>query len=215
MRVEPTEPVPKSFSPRALTELFLFLERANYLIFYDAWHHVIHHLLGRSHALGEGRVARFMREAWRFYEARAHAVSPDVERRLVLDLVTNEQNFIERRVVHAPRFETPRAIIAFIESVGREAPLVLPLTGVRIAVGGFAALSRRIETGRRIFDEVLADPTRRSEISAWALEHPHTGARSVYGGPDGPSLRDVWSVASVRALWDGIHAPAEPDAEWP
>src|SRR5207245_1834930 len=114
------------FSRRALTELFLFLERANYLIFHDAWHHVLHHLLGRSAAVAEGRVARFMREAWRHYEAQPGPPTPERERRLVLELVRNEQSYIERRVVHAPRFEAPRAIIAFIEAIGREAPIVLP-----------------------------------------------------------------------------------------
>src|SRR5262245_66157406 len=31
-----------------LEKLFLLLERANYLIFWDAWWHVVHHLLDRT-----------------------------------------------------------------------------------------------------------------------------------------------------------------------
>jgi hypothetical protein len=31
----------------AMRKLFLLLERANWLIFHDAWHHLLHHLTGR------------------------------------------------------------------------------------------------------------------------------------------------------------------------
>jgi hypothetical protein len=50
-----------ALSPHAVRELFLFLERANYLIFFDAWHHVLHHLLGRSADVQPGRCSRFGR----------------------------------------------------------------------------------------------------------------------------------------------------------
>src|SRR5688572_9480024 len=66
--------------------LFLLLERANFLIFHDAWYHVLQHLRGREPAAG--RMPRFMREAWDRYES-----DPSRERELVFDLVTNEQNY--------------------------------------------------------------------------------------------------------------------------
>lgn len=210
------------FTPEALTELFLFLERANYLIFFDAWHHVLQHLLGRAEA-ADPRTPRFMREAWSRHEERARARhgDRDDERALVLDLVTNEQNLIENRVVHHPRFERARAMIGFLEAVGREAPIVLPPCGAKlpaIKVGGFARKERRIDAGRRIFDELLGDRARREEIFAWAMAHPHTGARSVYEparrGRDA-TLRERWPTAKVRALWAGVHASPEPDPAWP
>ncbi len=201
------------FAKEALEELFLFLERANYLIFLDAWWHVIHHLLGRSAALRVPRVPRFVTECWPRYEARVRADGPlpDVEKSLVFDLVTNEQNFIERRVVHHPLFSRARAIVGFIEGIDREAPLVLPCTDQRIKVAGFAQLRRRISTGWRIFDEVLADREKRREIYDWARAHPHTGSRSVCGGKPTMALRDAWPVSRVNAMWDGIHAPPEAD----
>lgn len=205
------------FSERALIELFLLLERANYLIFFDAWHHVIHHLLGRSGELAPGRSPRFVRDAWLRYERarRGRGVDLALERGLVEDLVTNEQNYIERRVVHHPRFDAPRAIITFIEAVGSEAPIVLPDVTTRICVGGFALLERRIATGMRIFDEAIADRARRDAAFEWARSKPHDGSRSVYGGKPGPRLRDAWPVTEVRALWTGIHAAPEPDPAWP
>src|SRR5688572_31168341 len=50
----------------ALENLFLLLERANHLIFYDAWYHVLQHLIGAE--IGE-RAPRFMRDAWARYAA--------------------------------------------------------------------------------------------------------------------------------------------------
>jgi hypothetical protein len=205
------------FTADATRELFCFLERANYLIFHDAWHHMLHHLLGRTSALGD-ETPRFMRDAWGRYEsALARGLDAALERSLVLDLVHNEQNLIESRVVHHARFDRARAMVVFFEGVGREAPIVLPKTDARITVGGFVELARRIDTGRRIFDTVLAPRSLRDEIFAWAMAHPHTGSRSAYTQKTRhqATLRDVWKDDAVRASWPGIHAPPEPDPRWP
>ena len=198
------------FKREALEELFSFLERANFLIFDDAWHHVLCHLMRAPK--GE-RTARFMRDAWHRYETEPSSAAS--ERRLLLDLVMNEQSYIERRVAHNARFARPLAMVGFFEAIGREARVALPLTDARIKVGGFARLERRVETGRRIFDEVLADASRREAIFAWALAHPHTGSRTVIDSRvQSLTLRDEWPVERVRDLWSEIHAPPEPDAEW-
>ncbi len=204
------------FTAEATRDLFCFLERANFLIFDDAWHHVLHHLLGRTRSLGE-ETPRFMREAWaRYEEAASDGVSAEIERTLVLDLVQNEQNLIERRVVHNPRLSRALAMITFFEGIGHEAPIVLPRTDARITVGGFASLERRIDTGRRIFDVVLAPREDRAEIFAWASAHEHTGSRRVYTRPRHPAtLREVWPEDAVKALWSDIHSPAEHDPRWP
>ncbi|WP_437687342.1 DUF2515 family protein [Sorangium sp. So ce176] len=207
-------------APAALRELFLFLERANHLIFFDAWYHVLHHLLGRSADLAPGRCSRFVREAWARHEGARRAGQPHhaLERALVRDLVTNEQNFIERRVVHHPRFPTARALVALAEALGQEAPVVLPCTQASIQVGGFAILGRRIRAGMRIF-EAMADRATRDAMYDWARRHPHDGSRlpcdAARGVAGRPRLRDAWPAHAVRALWDGIHAPPEPDPGWP
>ncbi|WP_437503068.1 DUF2515 family protein [Sorangium sp. So ce1099] len=208
-----------AIAPSALRELFLFLERANHLIFFDAWYHVLHHLLGRSAELRPGRCSRFVREAWARHEQarRAGQPHPALERALVRDLVTNEQNLIERRVVHHPRFPIARALVALAEALGQEAPVVLPCTQVSVQVGGFAILERRIAAGMSIFD-AMADRATRDAMYAWARLHPHDGSQSLFDGARGPArprLRDAWPAHAVRALWDGIHAPPEPDPGWP
>src|SRR6185369_1592922 len=103
--------------------------------------------------------------------------------------------------------------------VGREAPIALPLTRAEIKVGGFAKLERRIRTGERIFDEVLADRAAREAIFAWAMARPHTGARAITGDAraarDTVTLREVWPVPRVKALSPVVHAAPEPDPAWP
>jgi hypothetical protein len=194
----------------AARTLFLLLERANWLIFHDAWHHVLHHLRGRSAALASPRTPRFVIAAWRRHEAAAD------ERQLVLDLVHNEQHVIERRAVHHPHLAAGARLIDLVERSGREKPLHFPLADApAITIGGFAQVARRIEAGRRIFDEVIADRGRRDALYAWARAHPHTGSRQVYGGRPGPTVRQAWPADRARAMWPGVHAPMEPDPDYP
>lgn len=198
----------------AMKNLFLLLERANWLIFHDAWHHVLHHLLGRSGQLASPRTPVFIIDAWRRYEGAPQGAAS--ERDLVLDLVTNEQNLIERRAVHHPHLQPGARLLAIIEHGGREKPLHFPLEDApAITVSGFSDLARRIEAGRRIFDEVVVDRDHRAALLAWAEAHPHTGSREIYGGKPGPTVRAAWPVGEVRAMWDGVHAPMEPDPRYP
>jgi Protein of unknown function (DUF2515) len=195
----------------AMRTLFLLLERGNFLIFYDAWHHLGRAISGRLDELRSPRTPIFMIDAWRRYQAGASD-----ERALVLDLVHNEQHLIERRAVHHPHLAAGARLLALIEMSGREKPLHFPVADApAITVGGFASVDKRIAAGRRIFDEVVADRGRRDALFAWALAHPHTGSRAVHGGKPGPTLREAWPIATVRALWDGIHAPMEPDPAYP
>lgn len=207
---------------RAMETLFLLLERANWLIFHDAWHHVCAHLLGESRALRPPRTPLFVCDAWERYESRAAregTVTPALERALVLDLVHNEQHFIEHRAVHHAALTDGLTLLRVIERFGGDRGIVLPwpdrARAPRIRVGDFASIDRRIATGARIFDEALADRARRDAMYEWATQHPHTGARAAYGGRAGPTLRDVWPLARVRALWPDVHSPPEPDPDYP
>lgn len=205
-----------------LTRLFVMMERANFLIFHDAWHHVSTHLLGETARLAPPRTPRFMCEAWARYEATDPS-DPGRERALVMDLVHNEQHLIERRAVHHPDLAPGLRLLRLIEASGKERPLVFPPVAIRgtvweapaIAVGDFGDVTQRIATGARIFDAALADRDRRAAMYEWATQHPHTGSRAVYGGKTGPSLREVWPIDRVRALWSEVHAPPEHDPQYP
>jgi hypothetical protein len=197
----------------AMTKLFVLLERGNFLIFWDAWHHVCSVLAGELDQLAPPRTPAFMCDAY-----RRHAAAPD-ERRLVLDLVHNEQHLIEHRAVHHPDLRPGLLLLDMIEATGRERALVFPWPDAtpapEIRVGGFAQVDRRIAAGRRIFDEVVADRPRRDAIFAWAVAHPHTGSREVHGGPPGPDVRAAWPIDVVRGLWPEVHAEPAPDPSYP
>jgi Protein of unknown function (DUF2515) len=196
----------------AMESLMALLERANFLIFHDAWHHVLHALLGRADALSSPRTPRFMIDAWQRHARDGR----DGERTLVLDLVHNEQHLIERRAVHHAHLAPGLRLLQMIEMSGREKPLHFPIEGApAITVGGFAQVERRIAAGARIFDEVVADRGRRAALLTWAQAHPHTGSRAVYGGKPGPTIRAAWPVVRLRAMWSAIHAPMEPDPLYP
>lgn len=198
-------------SADAMTALVLLLERGNHVIFDDAWRHVIGHLRrvrGLS-PLPEEASSVFMRDAWARYEREGG------ERQLVLDLVHNEQNVIERRVVHNERFGPGLRFLQLIELSGREGPLHFPNVAElpEIRVGGFAELARRIDAGKRIFDGVVGP--HRDALFAWSMEHPHTGSRAAYGDPETPRVRDVWPPAALRARDAAIHSPLESDPLFP
>jgi hypothetical protein len=154
--------------------------------------------------------------AWLRYEANAtSAVTPELERSLVEDLVTNEQSFIEHRVVHHSRFERARAIVGLLESAGAEGPLIFRCSEASIRVGGFADVTKRIAAGMRIFDQILANRDVREDIFHWALAHPHSGSRAVYGGISSPTIASAWPAEDVRSLSASIHDAPEPDPSWP
>ncbi len=202
----------------AMRTLFVLLERGNFLIFHDAWHHVSIYLDGRIDELAAPRTPVFMCNAWRAYDRALAEDGPsaELERRLVLDLVHNEQNLIERRAVHHPELRAGILLLGMIEASGREKPLVFPATDVpEIRVGGFAELDKRIATGHRIFDEVIADRARRDAMFSWAIANPHTGSRAVHGGTPGTGVREAWPIEMVRSLWPHVHAIPEPDPAYP
>ncbi|HUJ63292.1 MAG TPA: DUF2515 family protein [Kofleriaceae bacterium] len=191
----------------AMRSLFVLLERGNFLIFWDAWHHVCSYLAGDLAAIAPPRTPRFMCDAY----ARGHAD----ERALVMDLVHNEQHLIEHRAVHHRDLAPGMLLLDMIERSGRERALVFPVEAPEIRVGRFADVARRIAAGARIFDEVLADRARRDACFAWASAHDHTGSREIYGGPAGPGVREAWPIDLVRSLWTHVHAEPEPDPEYP
>jgi hypothetical protein len=196
-------------SADAMESLAMLLERGNHVIFNDAWRHVIAHLrrrAGMAPIEGTGTTA-FMERAWQRYEREGG------ERQLVLDLVHNEQNVIERRVVHNERFAPGLRVLQFIEMSGRERPLHFPGDYADIRVGGFGELEKRIEAGRRIFDEVVGP--HRDALFAWASANPHVGSRAVTGGPATPTVHDAWPVDRLRARDAEIHAPLEDDPLFP
>lgn len=196
----------RGFSEAGLEQLFLFLERANFIIFYDAWWHVCMQLLGRDEQLQPPRTPTFIKTA---YQRQRNQLE---ERALVLDLVINEQNLIEHHVVHHPSYKTALALIGFFEFVGADKPLRLGEVETGIRVGRFASLEHRIRTGQRLYDEHLCQQATRQALFTWATAHPHSGEAAQRGRR--LTLRDAWPVEAVLRLDPKIHAPPAYDPRW-
>lgn len=215
------EGIPEKDVRGLLESLFVLLERANYLIFHDAWHHTCAHLLGESAGLAPPRTPAFMCEAWRRYETALAREGPSaaLERQLVVDLVHNEQHLIHRRVLHHPAFAVGLATLELAEAGGGVRPMVFPWptpeAAQEIVALDFGKLDARITTGARIFDVVLADRSIRDAMFEWAMANPHTGSRTVHGARAGTPLRELWPVERVRALSPLVHAEPEPDPSYP
>lgn len=169
-------------------EFFQFLERANWLIFGDAYPQLLLYEVSAKvgkplfHLLPYFGVSRFMRVIWeRFWETK------DAEL-LTLGLIINEQNYIEQRVVQNPAYKP------VIESFEFQAQTYLNLTQVAFpyranadsvelagcVVDTFLSLTERIDTGRRLYAILFGKEDVLQGVIAFAKSRPHTGSRADY-----------------------------------
>lgn len=183
------ELLPRLLSEEDRNEIFSFLERANWLIFQDAYPQLL--LYEESLKRGEPlfyllpyfQVSIFMESIWHyFWQERNLAV-------LTAGLIVNEQNYIEQRVIQNLLFQ--QKVIHSLEfklqdllhlnqilfpslPVGSTQP---PLFG--LTVQRFTSLANRIEIGKRLY-RLLFHPSRLKGFSQWAKLQPHTGSRNDY-----------------------------------
>ncbi|PWK16351.1 DUF2515 family protein [Tumebacillus permanentifrigoris] len=169
---------------------FQFLERANHLIFGDAYPQLLLYEASRDagrplfHLLPYFGVSQFMGIVWeRFWETHDSEL-------LTMALVVNEQNFIEHRVVRHPKY---RPVVTSFEFAAQtllnltqvvfpyESPSATPevqLAGV--TVDTFLSLTERIDTGRRLYAILFGRSEVYEGVMRWAARTPHTGSRSDY-----------------------------------
>ncbi|WAH37853.1 DUF2515 family protein [Alicyclobacillus dauci] len=220
---------------------FLFLERANWLIFGDAYPQLLVYAesvkRGRdlSHLLGHLGVSRFMEPIWPvFLQTQDSSL-------ITRALIINEQNFIEGRVIQnaAYDFEVLLSIEFQAQSILGLNHVLMPFRkGDRVRVAGttvkqFGSVDDRIRTGKRLYSILFRDNTMHRAIYDWAREVQHTGSREDYW-PDRFShtsrsnlssryepifLQDVSSHTRIYSprldeVWEDVqHPPAEP-GDW-
>jgi hypothetical protein len=174
---------------------FAFLERANGLIFQDAYPQLLLYEESKKrnemlfHLLPYFHVSSFMSACWEMFWL-------DRDPRLItLALIINEQNYIQSRVAENPFFrnhvfQTP----AFISQAALQLnQILLPfyprertiLTSVRIRLAGrvienFTNLAERIGVGIQLYILLFGSPEIHKGAISFAKEKPHTGSRSDY-----------------------------------
>jgi hypothetical protein len=210
-------------------DFFLMLERSNWLIFQDAYPQLllyVHSKVNRSplfHLLPLFGVSVFMKAAWSVFWT-----STDLKL-LAYALITNEQQYIEERVVRHPYFQQ-RVLDHFFfrtQSALHFNQICFPYpdkkTGtIRLAgtiVRRFQNVAERIRVGKKLYAILFESGELSRQIKQWALQTAHTGSRSDYWGkwfttdPDkaeGAARTTAEALYVPRLKGEKLHKKAAP-----
>ncbi|WP_020615347.1 DUF2515 family protein [Paenibacillus daejeonensis] len=172
-------------------QTFQMLERANFLIFGDAYPQLLLYEAGLatgedlSRLLPALGVSRFMQPVWsRFYASRESAM-------LSMALIVNEQHYIEERVVQHPwyREHVLEALYFKLQSPLQFNQVIFPYQAngqgtvyVGLVLEDFTSLQERIAFGKRLYAILYRIPEVFDGVSGYVCHHPHTGSRADYAG---------------------------------
>ncbi|WP_317972360.1 DUF2515 domain-containing protein, partial [Paenibacillus sp. CCS19] len=183
--------LPRLLSARRRQDIFRFLERANLLIFGDAYPQLLlyEHSVRAGHPLFHLLpmlgVSRFMQPVWeQFWTSRNSAV-------LTVALIVNEQHYIERRVVQHPYYRKRVVDTLFfgVQSLLQLNAVLFPYAHgtepdqMRLAgliIERFGDVKERIEFGKRLYALLFAVPRIGEGALDFARRVRHTGTRADY-----------------------------------
>lgn len=187
------ELLPSILDAEQRRDLFLFLERANALIFQDAYPQLLLYEYskkrGRSlfRLLPYFHVSGFMGPVWEvFWEGVRSLPDPkQLSPLLTVCLIINEQHYIEDRVVRNPYFKTH-----VLDTPAFQAQAILQMNQVFFPYGdgrlaglvleSFSDLQERISVGKSLYGMLFGIPEVLRGASAFAASQPHTGSRADY-----------------------------------
>ncbi|WP_052487182.1 DUF2515 family protein [Gordoniibacillus kamchatkensis] len=206
--------------------LFRFLERANGLIFHDAYPQLLLYResarSGRSltRLLPRLGVSAFMRPVWDEFATSRDSVL------LTCALIVNEQQYIQRRVVDNPYFKKHVLdTLAFkTQSLLQLNQVVFPYevpergtSRVRLAgliLENFADLAERIRFGQRLYAILFGLPDVAAGAHAFVRRQPHTGSVPIIGrscSPPCAAAPPSWPITrSSPAVQARASFPAPP-----
>lgn len=187
------------------TNIFLFLERINSLIFQDAYPQLLLYQeskrAGRPlfHLLPCFHISAFMHPVWQQFWMDLNSAM------LTICLIINEQNYIEGRVVQAPHYrkrvlERPfflampymqlnQVVLPYDTAAGfthrgrswngeKKDPRVKGLAG--LVVEHFVSLNERIGAGKALYGMLFGVPDILRGAELFAAGQRHTGSRADY-----------------------------------
>ncbi|MFI8705502.1 DUF2515 domain-containing protein [Bacillus sp. NPDC077411] len=196
---------PKVLSKEIRKQLFLTYERANWLIFLDAYPQLLLYEYSKRmkkslfHLLQMFSVSVFMEGEWsRFWHQKN-------EERLMTALIINEQCIIQKPIIEHPFYQKhifQTLMFKFQELFHFSAVIFPTITGelYGFSVHQFETLTKRIELGKRL-SWLLFHPTYKEFFYTFSSQTVHTGSRFDYEQyfilskeQNTPQLRDVFSV---------------------
>ncbi len=175
---------PKIIPKKVRNLLFMTYERANWLIFQDAYPQMLlYHYstkIGRPmfHLLPLFHVSSFMVDEWNHFWDRRN------EKRLMTALIINEQNVIQKPVIEHPVYKNKvfRSVFFFFQDWFHFSSVLFPTCDGELygtSVNGFRKIDNRIDLGKRLGD-ILFAPNLFPYFLEFALYTEHTGSRYDY-----------------------------------
>lgn len=205
---------PKILDKKKRQQLFLTYERANWLIFQDAYPQLLlYHYSTKIrkpmfHLLKYFHVSLFMEAEWNHYwEAR------DISR-LMTSLIINEQNVIQLPVIEHPYYAKKvfKTALFFLQDWLHFSYVLFPTMEGNLcgaSVNGFWSVTKRIDLGKRLAD-ILFHHELYPGFIRFVESTPHTGSRYDYEqlfcpkpARMTPCLRAVYPV--VKHHRDDVH----------
>ncbi|MDF2961995.1 MAG: hypothetical protein K0S39_3730 [Paenibacillus sp.] len=168
--------------------VFTLLERANALIFHDAYPQLLLYAASRRmasplfHLLSRLQISVFMRAVWELFWERSDSAL------LTEALIINEQHYIEQRIVQHPSYRKLVLDTLFFnaQSLLQLNQVVFPYAekdGLRLAglvLENFSNLAERIEVGKKLYAILFGIPVVYQGSHQFADSKPHTGSRTDY-----------------------------------
>ncbi|MCD7033495.1 DUF2515 domain-containing protein [Metabacillus sp. GX 13764] len=201
-------------------DFYLFLEKANAFIFYDAYPQLLLYQHSKQQnkslfsLLPAFAVSKFMEPVWNYFFHTKHSSL------LTNALIKNEQELLQQRLVRLPHiqqviFQNPKFFLqefmgmtsVFFPYKKREKERTYSLAGV--LVSHFKSAGHRIQTGKKLYAMLFGNPLLLQSCCQFAFLHPHCGSRNdywphLYSKDSGSSLLE--STALKEAWPDHAHS---------
>lgn len=174
----------KILPPEKRKQLFLTYEKANWLIFQDAFPQLLLYNYSTKynkplfHLLKYFSVSSFMEEEWNiFWEKRD-------QKRLMTSLIINEQNLIEKPIIknHYYKREVFHSLAYLFQDFFHFSSVLFPtLQGCLYggSVTDFTSLNKRIEFGKELAN-ILFHRDLYEDFYQFSISQTHTGSRRDY-----------------------------------
>lgn len=189
---------------RERSRLFMTYERANWLIFSDAYPQLLAYMLSKQFnkpqfkLLSYFHVSQYMINEWEIFW---HSQN---KQRLVNALIINEQNVIQKPIIEKAYFKKNvfLSLPYFIQDYLMMNAVLLPTKSETIYgkfIFGFTNLSNRIELGQFAVEALFGEAKRHQRIYDFLLSVEHTGSRRDYEkflgfqSSKSPDLRSCYS----------------------
>lgn len=173
----------KILKPETRSELFRLYEKANWMIFQDAYPQLLLYEYSTQkntpmfHLLRYFSVSSFMEKEWNYYWKKKN------QKRLLYSLIINEQNLIEKPIIKNREkrsiFYSPAYLL---QSFGHYSSVLFPTLDGELfgmSVSKFTSLDKRIELGKMLAS-ILFHRNLYQRFYQFAIKTIHTGSRMDY-----------------------------------